>query len=78
MNDENGGGDNGQLTEFTTTDSLKEYLLEKSDEHLGKHVATLAKLAKPSDYKPPKPEPCEFDGLNFIVHRLPKPNSKRH
>lgn len=35
------------------------------------HVATLAKLAKPTDYVPPKERPLELQGLNYIVHRLP-------
>lgn len=79
--DENieGGGscDDGSLTRLKTeTDSLQNYLLNKNDEKVAQHVATLAKLAKPSDYKPPKAQPVELDGLNYIVHRLP--NRKRH
>lgn len=36
------------------------------------HVATLEKLAKPSDYVPPKERPLQLTGLNYIVHRLPE------
>lgn len=42
-----------------------------NDDDVESHVATLEKLAKPTDYVPPKERPLELQGLNYIVHRLP-------
>lgn len=59
---------NDLLTDSGTP--IQEILL-KSNEKVDPNVATLAKLQKPTDYKPPKAQPLDLAGLHFIVHRLP-------
>lgn len=44
----------------------------RNDDDVESHVATLEKLAKPTDYVPPKERPLQLSGLNYIVHRLPE------
>lgn len=65
-----GDDETKENTRLTDLDApIQDYLL-KLDEKVDKNVATLAKLAKPTDYKPPKAQPLELAGLHFIVHRL--------
>lgn len=64
-------------TSTTTTDNnsrRNSFYRQDSDENVENHVATLSKLAKPTDYVPPehKERPVKLSGLNYIVHRLPQ------
>ncbi|XP_063697140.1 glycogen synthase kinase-3 beta-like isoform X2 [Culicoides brevitarsis] len=74
--DESGSSFNASFDKDSITNMIPYYSNKNkrndNDDDVESHVATLEKLAKPSDYVPPKERPLDLHGHNYIVHRLPE------